>query len=299
LPFHSSHEVPVAGGTLHVALSGPPPAAGGAVVLALHGITATHQAWRAAVRELVERTGVSVLAPDLRGRGRSAKLPPPGPGFRRHVEDLVAVLDAFGVERALVAGHSMGAYVAAGLAAEHPERVSGLVLVDGGAPVKLKERVEDPDAELEKTLGPAIARLSLTFDTFEDVVAFWQAHPAFAGGWNEDLDAFVLADLEGPHGELRSVTSAEAVRIDGATLLLDEPALGAASRVRGPLHILRAPLGLLADDKVLVPDKELAELLAAVPGATAELVEDTNHYTILMTDGAPRVASAIARLLDA
>ena len=42
---------------------------------------------------------------------------------------MLAVLDDAGVQRAVVAGHSMGAYVAARLAAEHPERVASLVLV--------------------------------------------------------------------------------------------------------------------------------------------------------------------------
>jgi lipase len=292
-PFTAERLVPVAGGALSVAVAGEPPGSGAPVVLALHGITANREAWRAVVRSL---KGVTVLAPDLRGRGRSAHLPAPGPGFGDHLDDAVAVLDALGVESAVVAGHSMGAYVAAALAATHPARVSGLVLVDGGAPVTLKEKPADPQAELEKTLGPSIARLSLSFETFEDVVRFWQAHPAFADDWNEDLDAYVRADVAGM--PLRSVTSAQAVRADGATLLLDEDALQAVLRVRAPLHVVRAPLGILADDKVLVPDDLLAELLAAVPGATAELVEGTNHYTVLMSDGAPRVAAAITAMVS-
>jgi lipase len=294
-PFTAECRVPVAGGELSVAVAGAPPRSGAPVVLALHGITANHEAWRAAAR--LVGGGVTVLAPDLRGRGRSAELPPPGPGFLDHVVDLVAVLDAFDVASCVVAGHSMGGYVAALLARSSPSRVRGLVLVDGGAPVRIKEPPSDPHAELEKALGPSIARLSLTFDSFEDVVAFWRSHPAFADGWNEDLDAYVRADVSG--APLRSVTSAEAVRADGATLLLDEPVLRSVLSARAPVHVVRAPLGILADDKVLVPDDALAELLDTVPGSTAELVEGTNHYTVLMTDGAPVVAAAISSMLAA
>jgi pimeloyl-ACP methyl ester carboxylesterase len=297
MPFHTSHAVPVDGGTLHVAQSGPAPRDADAVVLAVHGITASHHAWRTAVRDLVERTGVSVLAPDLRGRGRSAQLPPPGPGFAAHVDDMVAVLDAFGVERALLTGHSMGAYVVARLAAEHPERAAAVVLVDGGVPVHVKDKVENTDEALEKALGPSIARLGMTFESPEQYVEYWQAHPAFTAAWSDDIDAYVRADLDGEPGALRSVTSTAAVRADGATLLRDEKALGAAAHVRSPLHVLRAPLGLLADEKVVVPDDLLAELLSAVPDATAEMVDDTNHYTILMGAGAPRVVAAIERAL--
>ena len=48
---------------------------------------------------------------------------------------MIAVLDALGLERALVVGHSLGAYIASALAAAHPDRVAGLVLVDGGLPI--------------------------------------------------------------------------------------------------------------------------------------------------------------------
>lgn len=50
----------------------------------------------------------------------------------RHADDLVRVLDEVGVGQAVVAGHSMGAFVATSLAARHPDRVSGMVLIDGG-----------------------------------------------------------------------------------------------------------------------------------------------------------------------
>ncbi|MDQ6731816.1 MAG: alpha/beta hydrolase [Actinomycetota bacterium] len=74
---------------------------------------------------------MSLAAVDRRGRGDSGELPPPF-GIDAHVRDMVAVLDALELERALVVGHSLGAYIAAALAATHPERVTGLVLVDGG-----------------------------------------------------------------------------------------------------------------------------------------------------------------------
>jgi pimeloyl-ACP methyl ester carboxylesterase len=293
-PFRAGYAVPVAGGWLHVGRAGPAPAHADAVVVAVHGITASHVAWRAAVRELLERADVCVLAPDLRGRGRSAHLPTHA-RFDAHVADLVSVLDRLGVERALLAGHSLGAYVAARVAADHPRRVSGVLLVDGGLPLPPLKEGQDPDEVLERTLGPALARLQLTFDSAEDYVEFWRAHPAFAGTWNEDLDAYVRADLTGEPGALRSVTSEAAARVDGRALLVDGPTRAAIERVRAPIELLRAPRGLLDDDRVMIPDSALDEFLAKRPDARAELVEDVNHYTVLMTAGAPRVADAITR----
>jgi lipase len=293
-PFGASYAVPVAGGRLHVARAGPPPGDAAAVVVAVHGITASHVAWRPVVRELLDRVDVCVLAPDLRGRGRSAQLPPHA-RFGAHVDDLVAVLEHLGVERALLAGHSMGAYVVARVAAERPSRASGVVLVDGGLPLPPLKDDADPDEVLEKTLGPALARLRMTFESGERYTDFWRAHPAFSHAWSEDLEAYALADLTGEPGAMRSVTSEAAARVDGIALLVDEGTRTALERVRAPIQLLRAPRGLLDDDNLMIPDSVLDDFVARRPEVHVELVEDVNHYTILMGAGAPRVADAIAR----
>jgi lipase len=286
-PFRVSYGIPVDGGALYVARAGPPPAEAGAVVLAVHGITASHVAWRVAVRALLELGDVCVLAPDLRGRGHSAQLPP-HTRFEAHVDDLVAVLDRLGLERALLAGHSMGASVVARMAADRPDRASGVVLVDGGVPLPPLKDDQDPDEVLEKTLGPALARLAMTFESPERYLEFWRAHPAFSGPWDEDI--------AGEPGEMRSVISEAAARVDGTALLLDEPTRTAVERVQAPIQLLRAPRGLLDDnDRLMVPDDALERLLAIRPDIHAELVEGVNHYTILMGHGAPRVAAAVMR----
>jgi hypothetical protein len=84
-------DVAVPGGSLQVGRWGTT----GPTVLALHGITAKHMAWLEVARNL---PGVTLLAPDLRGRGRSADLPGPF-GLGAHVADIVALLEAVGSER--------------------------------------------------------------------------------------------------------------------------------------------------------------------------------------------------------
>src|SRR5262245_22114159 len=141
-PFRDCFDVTVDGGTLHVARAGPPPHAAAAVALAAHGVTASLMTWRTLARVLP--TDVCLLAPDLRGRGRSAAMPGPY-GISAHVADLIAVLDAAGASSAVLVGHSMGAYVVEQLAAEHPERARGLVALDAGLPLP-------PPEDLEQTL---------------------------------------------------------------------------------------------------------------------------------------------------
>ena len=297
-PFEVGRAVPVAGGALHVAAAGSPPSEAEAVVLAAHGITASHLGWRTVARELLtRRPGVCLLAPDLRGRGRSASVGPPY-GMAVHVADLLGVLDDAGLPQAVLVGHSMGAFVVARLAAERPERAGAVVLVDGGLSLPSRTDV-DPDQTLDALLGPAIARLRMTFASAQEYMAFWQAHPAFAGRWTEDVEAYVRADLAGEPGALRSVVSEAAVRADGTEILRDEATLSALGRVRAPLRLLRAPRGLLDDENPLISRAMLDAFAAAHPGAVVEEVPGVNHYTITLGAGAATVAAAIAAAVDA
>lgn len=304
-PFVTRFELPVAGGRLNVARAGLPRRRAEGVVVALHGITASHMAWRTAARALVAETDICLLVPDLRGRGRSAALPGPY-GFAAHLADLLALLDRIAAPRIVLAGHSMGAWVAARLAAEHPERVSSLVLVDGGPALPVTPG-KDPDEVLAATLGPAAERLGHTFPTRADYVAMWREHPAFAASWDRDVEAYVNYDLESARDSahpdaVRSVVSPDAVRTDGRELLLDEATRTALDRVVAPLRLLRAPRGMLNDDRPLIPDDVLAEFAAAHPAAHVEVVPDTNHYDILLGPGPGpgRVAAAVrAAVTDA
>ena len=288
--FTDTLAVDVEGGALHVAHAGRAPQEAEALVVAAHGITASHLGWRPVARELLaRRPDVCVLAPDLRGRGQSASVGPPRGSLSAHADDVIAVLDHVGAERAVLAGHSMGAYVAARAAVEAPQRAGAVVLVDGGLPVILPEGA-DPDAALDAFLGPAIERLRMTFGSPDDYVEFWKQHPALdKGRWNDDLEDYVRYDL-GPDG--RSLVSEDAVRADGAELMMDGTANSAASRVTAPIWLLRAPRGLLDQDP-FIPLEALLAFREAQPGANIDEVEGVNHYTIVLGDGAGRVAAAL------
>jgi pimeloyl-ACP methyl ester carboxylesterase len=111
-----------------VLLAGEQAGAGEAIVL-LHGLTATRRYVVMGSRAL-ERSGHRVIAYDARGHGHSTPAPHPRAyGYERLAEDLRVVLDQAGIERALLAGASMGAHTAVRFALEHPERVRGLLVV--------------------------------------------------------------------------------------------------------------------------------------------------------------------------
>jgi pimeloyl-ACP methyl ester carboxylesterase len=286
-PFTARFEVPVAGGALQVARAGPPADSAECVVLAVHGVTASLMTWVTVARELDGR--VCLLAPDLRGRGRSATLPPPY-GMAAHVADLIAVLDHVGTASAVLVGHSMGAYIAARLAAEQPERAAGLVLLDAGLPVAPPD---DPDT-LEAAVANAVVRLAISFATADQYIQGWRAHPAFAHAWNADLEAYARYDLVEDGGVVRCAASAAAVRIDTREMVLDEGTRNALERVRTSAQLLRAERGLFDDDP-LIPADVLHAFAAAHPWVHVEEVSGVNHYTLVMghSPGPRRVAAAI------
>ncbi|MGH9011032.1 MAG: alpha/beta fold hydrolase [Acidimicrobiia bacterium] len=294
-PFSSSLSVPVDGGSLHVGVAGAPPGTPGVpVVLAVHGITGSHVTWAPTARHL--GGAVTFLAPDLRGRGQSAGLGVPY-GMAAHADDLVAILDHVGCDRAVVAGHSMGGYVTTRFAATAPDRLAAAVLVDGGVPLSLPTDV-DPDDLLAAVLGPALARLQMTFPSVDAYRDFWRAHPAFAPGpWTDDITDFVDYDLAppstGPEGEpiYRSRVSEAAVRGDGRDVL-DSGALHKAfESLTQPCVLLCAPRGLLNEDRAFITPEARVEAQAVRPQLTVTEVDDTNHYFILL---GPRPAGVVA-----
>jgi lipase len=289
---YSTFTAPVAGGTL--AGGQWHPDAAGLPILAVHGISATHRSWDVVARALDDRR---VVAPDLRGRGRSNALPGPF-GLERHADDLAATLDAEGIDRVFVVGHSMGAFVSVRFAERHPDRVAGLVLIDGGLPVPNPVGVP-PEALPAVLLGPALERLSMTFPDRGAYLDFWQRHPALGPYWNDAIEAYVQYDVDGVEPALRSSANPEAVaenavQLDGRAGYVD-----ALAGVPGPVDFFRAPRGLL-DAAPLYPDAVVAEWSERMPQLIVHEVPDVNHYTIVMSElGAGSVISVVRARLEA
>jgi 3-oxoadipate enol-lactonase len=99
---------------------------GGVPVLFVHGYPLDRTMWRAQLEGI---TGHRLLAPDLRGFGASP-LAGGGTTLAQHADDLAALLDVLTIERVVLAGLSMGGYVAFEFLRRHRDRVRGLVLLD-------------------------------------------------------------------------------------------------------------------------------------------------------------------------
>ncbi len=129
LPGVEHRFVEANGVRLHVADTGgdKPP------VVLLHGWPQHWWEWRDVIPLLAPHR--RVIAPDLRGFGWSSQ--PPDGSFRKDdlAADVIALLDALGLEQVDVVGHDWGGYVAFLLALDHPDRIRRLVISNTGHPL--------------------------------------------------------------------------------------------------------------------------------------------------------------------
>ena len=111
----------------------------GIPVVLLHGLSDSRHSWDLALAHFPQ--SVRAIAVSQRGHGDSAR--PEGYRVRDFSADVLALLDARGIERAVIAGHSMGSTIARRFAADHPDRVRGLVLIGSFATFAGKPEVAE------------------------------------------------------------------------------------------------------------------------------------------------------------
>ena len=135
---------------------------GGLPVLFVHGLGGSHTVWTAQLDHL--RKTRRAAAMDLRGNGESA---PPANGdysIPAMASDVAAVADALGLQRFVLVGHSWGGPIAACYAAQHPERVAGILFCD-------------PAGDLSKIPSPqreAFLKQMDQRDLMTNVRSFWE-----------------------------------------------------------------------------------------------------------------------------
>jgi pimeloyl-ACP methyl ester carboxylesterase len=208
----TARRIAVNGIELHVAELGE---AGAPAVVLLHGWPQHGRVWRHLAPELARER--RVLVPDLRGFGRSDA--PPG-RYVKHafLADLVALLDAEGIERATLIGHDWGAWTAWLAALEHPARVERFVSIDVPPPWV-------DELSLER-LGRAVA-----FSSYQFVIS-----SPFFGRRMVSNPGAIRAFIRAATGPDWDPTNAE---LDHYALPLTEPARATAS-----VHLYRSFLGL-------------------------------------------------------
>lgn len=265
----------------------------GAPVVALHGLTASHMCFAGIAERLLGR--YAVFAPDLRGRGDSDK--PEGPyGMAQHARDVAAAMRSMGLGASIVVGHSMGAFVAAALAAQEPGLVSGLVLLDGGY-------VPDAPAGVASDSGPnaalvqRITQLRQIYPSRQAYREFWRAQPHFPPqDWNHWVEEFLDYEVGGD-SRVQPKACEAGVRVDLGEVSHREAIAGRLQSVCVPALLVRAESGFTPGQPPLFPDALVAEFRKRVPHIEDHKIAGTTHYTLIFGEkAATRIAELISEL---
>lgn len=124
----------------------------GDTVILLHGLGMQHSIWNPQVELL--RSSYDVVTFDMLGHGASS-LPPESPSLSDYSDQLLSVMDALGITRAHIAGHSMGALISLEFALAHPGRVRSVAPLNGVycRTEDLKRSVEQRAQQLDESGG--------------------------------------------------------------------------------------------------------------------------------------------------
>ena len=230
-----------------------------------------------------------VIALDLRGRGESDQ-PDSGYGMDDHARDVLGLLDALGLERVVMGGHSFGGLLTYWLAAHHPERVERCIVMDAPAEV---------DPGVVEQIRPSLARLGRIYESWDEYLAFVRAMPFFDdGGWSGEIEGFYRADvrqLEDGRVTARSRPEHIEAAVQG-TLHVNWPAT--VARVAQPTLLLRAPGNFGPPGAPPLLSRENAERTLALL-SRGELADGVgNHLTFVFGEGARVLTARIAQFLS-
>ena len=245
-----------------------PGSSAGSNVIALHGLASSCR-WYDLVAPLLTDAH-HIAAPDQRGHGRSDK---PSTGYDWHslAADVVAFMEAVGMNRPAVLGHSWGGYVALALAAKFPEHVSRVVLIDGG----FMDWTRWPGADRE-WFNDLLRPRRVTGDR-EEYLDSQRAH--LADCWSEELEPIIMSMVQvGEDGQVRDILD-PANHAQVLEALWTEPPSTMFHKVQCPTLLVPAGArGRSAGSQFARMRKEMAESAqAAIPDCRVEWVPETIH----------------------
>lgn len=255
--------------------------AGKPVLILMHGLTANAHSFDRIMRGL---NGFHIFSVDLRGRGLSDK-PKTNYTMKDHAADIIGMIEALGLQKVYFGGHSFGALLSIYLAANFPERVKKIVLIDAAA--RLNPNVKE-------MVAPSMLRLGKTWANMHDYFAKAKAAIYVDGMWNNDIENYYRADIvENTDGSVTTQSNLANITqaIEGA-LGLGLQWLEYIQSIEQPALLINAtePYGI--NGEPILPKNLALETVKMMKNCTYQHVSG-NHLTMLFGKGADESAQAI------
>ena len=243
----------------------------GQPILCIHGITANCRCWDTMAAAL--RSEYHLIAMDLRGRGLSDK-PSKGYALAYHLQDIKCLLDDLGLDRVVIMGHSLGAFIGLAFAAAYPERMDRLILVDGGGNLS-KEQM----GKVFVGIKPALDRLGQVFPSVDTYLEKMKAAP-YIQPWSSAIETYYRHEIEAVEGGVQTNIAPAHIQEEAENIRKVDCA-SYYPRIKCEVLILRAPAGLLSKDDILLPEDVIDRMMLEIPHAHRFDVAGMNHYGIV------------------
>ena len=235
----------------------------GTPLVLLHGFPLDHHLWDDIAPLLEDR--FDLILPDLRGFGESTTVDAPY-NMDDYASDIAGLLDQLGIQKAVVAGHSMGGYVALAFARLYPERVRGLALISSQVladpPDRKEGRYKSAADVAEKGISGVVETMTSKFTSDARLQAIARSIME-----KQKPDAYI--------GALKAM----AERTDSTSSL---------STFKFPVVVIHG------EADALIPVARAGEVKAALPDSYYIELKDTGHVPML--EAAKETAEALLRL---
>ncbi len=256
----------------------------GPTIILLHGLTANAHAFDGLIAAGL-CPAFNVYSVDLRGRGESDQ-PEDDYSMAAHSKDITGILDALGIDKAIIGGHSFGALLSLFIAANYPERVEKLILMDAAA------RMHSNTKEM---LTPALGRLGQVFSSFDNYIEKVKAAP-YLQFWDQEMLSYYQADVKNLDGSSVTPVPQLAHMLLAVNGALAEPWTDYIHQIDKPAILINGP-EIYTMNAALLPEENAMETVAIMKNCMYAKVPG-NHQTMLYGEGALEIVKEIKNFLN-
>jgi pimeloyl-ACP methyl ester carboxylesterase len=253
-------------------------------IILMHGLTANAHAFDGLIAAGLS-PAFNVISVDLRGRGESSQ-PASGYTMADHAADILGLMDELKIEKAVLAGHSFGGFLALYIARFFPGRVDKLILMDAAA---------NMHPNTKEMLGPALSRLDKVFESADAYLEKVKLAP-YLHFWDPLMENYYRADIQqNTDGTVSCIPKLSHMMEAVMKGSLGEPWLEYLKEVKHESMLINAP-GIYTLGAALLPEENAMETVELMKNCVYVKVPG-NHQTMLYGEGAKEIVQVIKHFL--
>lgn len=257
---------------------------GDKTLILMHGLTANLHSFDGLIKAGLA-DNYRVIRVDLRGRGHSSK-PQTGYHMRDHAKDIIGLMDALNIEKAILVGHSFGGLLSTFMANHYAERLEKIIIIDAGLEATYEEVVEK--------IRPSLERLPLPIADKDAAIAVMQNAPYFTDGrWLPEIEDWYRSEIvPDENGGFRRLVYADGIMQAIDNILADDWT-DYFHGIKIPALLIHAPAPFgEGDAPPILTEAGAKETLNLIPDCQYQKVSG-HHITMIFGDNAREVVDAI------